>query len=456
MKPPIAWRAEDLVRITGGQLRNLPLATPVRGFALDSREVQPGQVFVALQGTRFHGVRFAQEAVARGATVVLTDRPPAPQTLPYLLVPDTQQALLDLARVARMRLQARVIGITGSVGKTTTKDLLAHLLSLRYRVQKAPKSFNNFIGLPLTLLNAAEDTEVLILELGTNHPGEMNPLAAIARPHLALITAIAEAHLGFFGSLEAIAREKAALLYHTWPGPAFVNETLAPYLDLFHQVLPEGVDLVPYGPRSQQVRIQRLGLLENRWKWQGEEWISRPGGPGPLYNTLGALAVAQHLGLDPKQLSRALASFHPPAMRMEVFQQGNVTVVNDAYNANPASMENLLETLKPQHSRVLLVLGDMLELGAFSEALHRQVARRAYEMGFRRLVAVGQEARFYVEELRNRPMELLVHSNTPAEAAEAVRRALRPGDILALKASRAVALETLLPLVLTPEPQEVP
>ncbi len=445
MKPPIAWRAEELVRITGGHLQNLPLTAFVRGFTLDSREVRPGQVFVALQGTRFHGVRFAQEAVERGAAVVLTDRPPTPSTLPHLRVPDTQQALLDLARVARMRLNARVIGITGSVGKTTTKDLLAHLLAHRYRVHAAPKSFNNFQGLPLTLLNTPEDAEVLVLELGTNHPGEMNLLASIARPELAILTAVAEAHLGFFGSIEAIAREKATLFYHTWPGPAFAGESLRKFAPLLRRVLPQGVELVFYGPETLGVDIEHLGLTENRWRWQGTTWRSRPGGPGPLENTLGALLVAHHLGLDWPELQEALASFQPPSQRLEVFTLQGITVVNDAYNANPASMENLLQTLAPRADAVLLVLGDMLELGAFSEALHRRVARTAYDLGFRRLVAVGREARFYVEELQDRAMDLLVHVPTPADAVPVLQQALRPGDILALKASRALALESLLP-----------
>ncbi len=441
----LTWTAEEVARITQGTLEHLPPEQRIRGISLDSRTVAPGQLFVALQGEHHHGVEFSNQALQRGAVAVLTDRRPQGNSLPLIHVSDPQQALLDLARTARMRLRARIIGITGSVGKTTAKDLLAHLLAIRYRVHKAPKSYNNFLGLPLTLLNAPEDAQILVLELGTNHPGEMNALAAIARPHLALLTAVAEAHLGFFGSLEAIAREKANLFYHTTPGPAFANETLEPYFPLFQRVLPEGVELVPFGPKSQNVQPLNIGLEENRWRWQGREWVSRPGGPGPLSITLGAVLMAQHLGLSLEEIHQALASFRPPNMRMEVFQRGGITVVNDAYNANPASVENLLQTLAPESHRVLLVLGDMRELGDFSEPLHRRVARRAYELGFRRLVAVGPEARFYVEELRHRPMELLAHFLHPEEAADTVRRALKPGDILALKASRAVALETLLP-----------
>ncbi len=452
MSQPLTWTAEELARITGGRVQNLALETLLRGFTLDSRALRPGQVFVALQGTRYHGIRFAQDALRRGAGAILTDRPPTATSLPHVLVPDAQEALLNLARVARLRLSARVVGITGSVGKTTTKDLLAHLLAPRYRVYAAPRSFNNFQGLPLTLLNAPVDTEVLILELGTNHPGEMNQLAAIARPHLALLTTVAEAHLGFFGSLEAIAREKASLFYHTVPGPAFAGETLKRFEPLLRQVLPEGVDLVFYGPETLGVEILELGLLQNRWRWQRQEWTSRPGGPGPLQNTLGALLVAHHLGLPWDELRNALADFHPPAMRLEVFTRGEITVVNDAYNANPASMENLLQTLAPQAHRTVLVLGDMLELGAFSEEFHRRVARRVYELGFRRLVAVGSEARYYAEELQHRPMHLLEHVATPAEAARILLKVLQPGDILALKASRALALESLLSHLFPQEP----
>ncbi len=451
----LRWTAQEVARIAGGSLEHLPAHQEIQGVSIDSRTLTPGQLFVALQGERHHGITFVEQALERGAVAVLSDRRPRGAAVPLIRVQDPRAALIHLARVARMRLKARIVGITGSVGKTTAKDLVAHLLAARYRVHQAPKSYNNFIGLPLTLLNAPRDTQVLVLELGTNHPGEMNQLAAIARPHVALLTAVAEAHLGFFGSLEAIAREKATLFYHTVPGPVFVNEALEPFFELFRRVLPEGVDLVPFGPHSQGIRNPETGLEANRWQWQGRSWISRPGGPGPLAVALGAVALALHLEVPLEVVHERLATFQPPAMRMQVFRRDDITVVNDAYNANPASVENLLETLASRSDRVLLVLGDMRELGAFSEALHRRVARRAFQLGFRRLVAVGPEARFYVEELRKEPMDLLAHFTRPEEAAATVRKALKPGDLLALKASRAVALETLLDRLWPRQPAEI-
>lgn len=394
----------------------------VRRVTTDSRDVCPGDLFFALRGPRFDGHRFTAQALAKGAVACVCDRrlDAAIESGPILSVDDTLTALGRLAkhyRHAVLPVSTVVIAVTGSNGKTTTKCMIDHVLSGEFKGRASPKSFNNVIGVPLTLLSADGDDRYLVVEIGTNSPGEVAALATMASPNVAVITSIGEAHLEGLGDLHTVAAEKISLLRFVCPaGFAVVNVDRAeilPHLaamsgtvgtkaartqnqdtDGWRCCANSGTRLLTFGVDQSAklcVTRRRANLYGTAFELEGRHQIELPM-PGAHHatNAAAAFAVARWFGMAPERIVERLRSFRPPQGRTELEEVGGVKLVDDSYNANPASVCAAVEALRgAANGRRVLVLGDMLELGVDSAASHGRIVRDALESGIEVLVAVG-------------------------------------------------------------------
>ncbi|MEE8155792.1 MAG: UDP-N-acetylmuramoyl-tripeptide--D-alanyl-D-alanine ligase, partial [Phycisphaerales bacterium] len=371
--------AKNLRRTSKGRWVR-PLISPldVDGVGIDSRADLTGKAFVAIHGERHDGHDYLAEAIRAGARLLIVDREPVQVTLPpdiaVLRVDDTRAALARLASAYRRTLiDTTVIAITGSAGKTTTKHLIDAVLSTTLRGTAAPKSFNNDIGLPLTILNAHVDDAYLIVEIGANRLGEVDTLAAIAQPDIAVITTVGRAHLEGFGSVENVAKEKAALLDHLQSNGLGILIADAPQLRNYRG---QAQSIVWFGQAQDAgLRLTDRGACDETWWFEvnGQDrfQLGLPGAHNAV-NALAAVAVGQRLGLSKQQIDQGLADCEPVAMRMTCHKLGEMTIYNDAYNANPDSMIAALDTfaeLTIDADRRVVILGDMLELGAQAEAL---------------------------------------------------------------------------------------
>ncbi len=374
---------------------------------MDSRQVRAGDLFVAVSG----GDAFLDDARARGAAATLEPH-------------DAHAALAAIASAVRARSDARVVAITGSVGKTSTKDILAALLRTRLRTVAAEDGFNNEIGLPLTLCRIEADTEVVVTEMAMRGLGQIGDLARIARPHLGVITSIAPVHLELLGSLENIARAKAELLAELPAGAVAVLPEDAPELEPF---VPEGLDVRRFGPLEANVRDGRTHV-----EWGGGEVVFDFTARHQLANAAAALTAAEALGVDPPREPVEVAFSRWRSQEMEL--PGGGLLINDAWNANPlatrAALAHLLATANGR--RTVAILGEMAELGPEAARYHREVGRDAE--GVDVVLGVGQLARDYG------PDEWVA---TAAEAVEVACGLVRPGDAVLVKGSRSVGLEVV-------------
>lgn len=382
-------------------------ADAVTGVEVDSRRLRPGDLFVAVSG----GEAFLDDARANGAAATL--------------VPDdAHDALAALGRAVRARSDARVVAITGSVGKTSTKDILAALLRRRVRAVVAPDGFNNEIGLPLTLCRIEDETEVVVTEMGMRGLGQIRELAQVAQPHIGVITAIAPVHLELLGSLENIARAKAELLAELPAGAVAVLPEDAPELEPF---VPAGLDVRRFSPPEAEVRDGRTHL-----RWRGRDIVFGFSALHQATNAAAALTTLDALGLEPpvEPVDVVFSRWRS----QEIALPGGGLLINDAWNANPvatrAALANLLA--RADGRRTVAVLGEMAELGSEAPRYHEEVGRAAE--GVDVVLGVGELARDYA------PDEWVA---TAAEAADRVRELVRPGDAVLVKGSRSVGLEVV-------------
>ena len=446
---------EDAAPLAHAELRAPAGAAGTRlsGASIDSRTLESGQLFVPLKGAHVDGHEFLAAAFARGAAAALCARErhaalAGREPGPLLVVDDVTRALQDLARGWRARWSGQLVAVTGSAGKTTTKDLIALALATRGPTLKTRGNLNNHWGVPLTLLSLAPSHWAAVIEMGTNHAGEIAVLAAIAEPTAAVITNAGSAHLEHFGTLAAIAREKAAL-GHAVPAagivvagadsPALLQALAGARARLVTFGLAPGADVRPAAVRD-------LGERGSRIKVEGfPEFELKLVGRHQVLNALAALAVARELGCDPSAVARALEGAAPGAGRMEVRERRGATLLVDSYNANPESTRAALETLAawPGATRRIAVLGDMLELGPESPALHRRAAAAARGA---ELWTVGEFAADYAAGARDVGLEARAFADKRA-LATALGRELAPGVVVLFKASRGAALEQVLALL---------
>jgi UDP-N-acetylmuramoyl-tripeptide--D-alanyl-D-alanine ligase len=416
------------------------------GVCVDSRKIRKGDLFFALPGTRCDGHEFAVEAFTKGASAVVVERR-IPILKTQILVPSAVEALGRLAQAYRMALKARVIAVTGSNGKTTTKEMLAHILTgTDSRVVRAPASFNNHIGLPLTILQADAATDFLVLEVGANHPGEIAALAEIARPDAACVTTIGPSHLEGFGTVQAIAREKFSLIRSVKSGGFGVINVDSPELEplvkeFSGRLVTVGVrNPADYGAEEVE---DRGGSLQFRVR--GVPFVLNLYGAWNITNALAASASAHAYGVPLELCAQRLGTFRPPKMRMERLTIDGVTVINDAYNANPLSAENALREFSrlPSSGRRIAVVGDMAELGEHSKGCHQALGRAIAELGgIDQVIAVGEEVAHLVQSIG--PTPKWRYFDDVHEAADYLMQVARPGDLVLLKGSRVIGLERIL------------
>lgn len=430
--------------------REALLGRGVTGATLDSRALAPGMLFVPLPGSRVDGHAFLDEAFARGAGAALCARAVHPAIAhldlgPLVLVDDVTAALQRLAKRYREAWPGLLVGVTGSAGKTGTKELVAAAFATAAPTLRTEGNLNNHWGVPLTLLGLRREHQVAIVEMAMNHPGEIAALAAIAAPGAAIVTNAGSAHLEGVGSLDGIAREKASLVHALAAGqPAFVG---ADSPRLVVAVKGAKARVTTYGfAKDADVRPARwedLGPEGSRLEVEGFPPVHlRLVGRHQAQNALAALAVARHWKLDPGAVAAALEAHRPMKGRMEVRRSGGAVLLVDCYNANPDSTAAALATLAgwPGARRRIAVLGDMLELGGTAARLHRETG--ALVRGAE-LWTVGAHAGEYAAGARAAGAEVRVFAGKP-EVAAALREALAPGVVVLLKASRGAALEQVL------------
>ena len=454
----VVFRADELAAAAGGRLASGRADRELDRFAIDSRRVRPGDVFVAIRGDRFDGHRFVAEALGKGAAgAIVADAsalPPGAGAV-AVVVDDTVAALQRVARAVRRRSGARVVAVTGSVGKTTTKELTAAVLGTRHRVLRSEGNLNNHIGLPLTLLELRRRPEVAVVELGMNHAGEIRTLVRLAEPELRVWTNVAEVHAEFFDSVEDIADAKAEIL----DGATAATELVVNAADERAMARARGFPgrMTTFGVAvDADVRaseVTDLGLDGTRARLAtpagGGTLRTRLVGAGHVANALAAIAVGLRFGVPPAAALPTVAAFEPRHRRGEVarLSQG-VTLVDDSYNSSPAALTSTLRSVGADraHGRRVAVLGEMLELGDRAEELHRACGAAAVEAGFTQVVAIGgppAEALAAGARAAGLPAEAVTTWETAAAAAPAVSRLVQAGDLVLVKGSRGVGAERI-------------
>ncbi len=451
-----------------GQAPTGPAAS-AQGYSIDSRTVQPGELFFAVKGERLDGHDFVEQALSRGAiaAVVRKDqlaRYSNPAGL--LAVDDTLVALQTLATAVRKMWGKTAIGVTGSIGKTTTKEAMAHLLAVKYRVHRTKGNFNNHFGLPLGLLSLEPEYDLAVVEMGMSHPGEISALARIALPNEGVVTNVAPVHLESFDSIAGIARAKYELIEALPHGGTAVLNADDEYVCQFGRDFKGKVILfglkptacIPADVRAENIEV--IGPEGTRFDLVSRE-VRQPVqspllGTHNVYNVLAAAAIALEHGITPSEIAGALPFLQPADKRGQVVQLGNITVLYDCYNSSPKALMAAVDTLAaiPARRRIV-VAGEMLELGATAEQLHRECGR--YIAGDAAGNAAGSQAGSKIDFLLGvrglaKPMveaarEVGMKAEfvaTPEEAGEWLARETREGDVVLLKASRGVKLEKAL------------
>jgi UDP-N-acetylmuramoyl-tripeptide--D-alanyl-D-alanine ligase len=448
MKLPLARVAEFLS--STGEFDPQAVA---QGYSIDSRTLQPGDLFFAVKGERMDGHDFVEQALQNGAVaaVVRGDQLSRYSTKTRLLpVPDPLVALQTLATGVRRLWGKPLIGVTGSAGKTTTKEAIAHVLSTRFRVLKSEGNLNNHFGLPLMLLKLEPGQETAVIEMGMSHSGEIAALAKIAHPEIGVVTNVAPVHLEFFKSVSDIARAKYELIESLPAGGTAVLNADDEYVSQFGRDFKGKVVTYGLAPTA-DVRAENIRTLGA----EGSTFDVVVGGcrenatlplvgTHNIHNVLAAVAVGLDRGLTPSQAAGALASIAPPDKRGEVVQLDNITVINDCYNSNPKALEAMVDAVAAMPAaRRIVVAGEMLELGPAGEDMHRGAGRYMARKKIDLLVGVRGLAQQIVESARQSGMRAEFMA-TPEEAGEWLARETRDGDVVLLKASRGVKLERAL------------
>lgn len=441
----------------------------ITDISTDSRTVKAGSLFIAIKGNNLDGHDFIADVIKKKATAIILSK--IPKNLPrqhqttLLKVTDTVKAYGDIARYYRSRLKAKVIVVGGSNGKTTTKEMIAHILGKQYSVVKSPKSFNNFIGVPYTILLADHNTDFLVVEIGTNHPGEISYLAEIAKPDIAVITNISEEHLEGLKSLKGVLKEEACLFKYLRKNNTAIFD--ASTNSLKRLTKSADYNIVTFGLSigaeytGQAVKV-KTGSIEFVIKARNRNYsCSLPVlGSWNARNALTAFAATNHAGINPKKICSALADFKLPGMRMEKHLVNGVTFINDAYNANPISVNLLLNDFSSMPARMtnanrsggatpkrkVFIFGEMGELGASSQKYHREAAKHIARSRIDICIMVGQATRWTALALRDfRQHKILsFYYDNVQEFIKSSNKIISQGDTVLLKGSRTNSLEKII------------
>ena len=447
------FTVEDVVRGTQGALVGGDLGVPVSGVSIDTRTLPVGAAFFAIQGAT-DGHRHLRDAMARGAACLVVHALPddLPATVAVVLVDETTKALGRLAAYHRARFTLPVAAVSGSNGKTTTKEMMAAVLGGLGPVLKPEASFNNQWGLPLTVLQLTAAHRAVALEIGTNRPGEIAALANIARPTVAAVTVVSTAHTEFLGSLDEVATEKGALVEAVPPEGAVVLNADDPRVLGMRSRSRARVLTVsarePADVRAVDAAEEAAGGLAVTLEIAGARATARLAFAGRhnVVNALCAAGVGHALGLPLAVIVAGLETARPVKGRCVWRQAGGIRILDDTYNANPASVRAALETLRGARDarRLVVVLGDMLELGDLSPAAHREAGLAVAAMGAAEFVGVGRQARLAVEAARGRGLAEAQHTATFEDTVALLLKRLAPGDAVLVKGSRGMRMERVV------------
>ncbi len=433
----------------------MPLKNVVKNahlISIDSRIIKKGDIFIAIKGRRFDGHDFAEEAFKKGARLAIVSRKPKKLRSNYkkhlIIVKDTVKALGDIAASHRAKFNIPVIAITGTNGKTTAKDMVAHVLSSRYNVLKNETSKNNHIGLPLTLLKLERKHDAAVLEMGMSRFGEIDRLSEIAKPHIGVITNIGPAHMKFLGTLKNIFIAKSELLKRLREkGLAILNKDdryLRSIRNLKCRKIYFGID------RSCNFQATKLLYRGNKWSFEVDEkqkFEFSLLGRHNIYNALIAIAVAREFNIDFSTIAERIRSYRQSSpMRLGFKNIRGIKILNDSYNSNPLSMECAIDTLARYVTRgkKIVVSGDMLELGKEAKTMHEAIGRRLASSPIDVLITHGRLSVFMNKEAGRKGMGELYHAPSHSDAAGFLRKIARPNDVVLVKGSRAMAMERVI------------
>lgn len=446
---------EEVLKATGGHLASPGLSSlAVSGVSTDTRTLRPGDLFVPLRGPRADGNDFIVEAFRKGAAASLFTRPGNGSAIgPIILVSDGLRALTDLARYYRRTLKMKVVGITGSVGKTTTTRMCAAVLTTRFKVARTQDEWNAEIGVPLTVLGLEPEHQVAVIEMAMRGMGQITDLVEIAQPQVGVVTNVGDTHLELLGSREHIARAKEELIRGLPPGgTAVLNQD-----DPFVARMRPGADrtVLAYGlSPSASIRaesiVQDHSGVQFALLFEGSVVTARlrTWGLHNVMNALAAAGVGVALGVDLPDIARGLETFSPPKMRLQPVQLTDLLIINDAYNASPSSMEAAFQVLADVagERRAVAVLGEMKELGAESARLHREVGRSLSRRRVALLVTVEQGGNQIAEgaAAAGMPTEAIIHIPSVEAAIARVPALIRPNDVVLVKGSRALEMERIV------------
>lgn len=464
-RTPLVLRADELAAAAGGRVVAGRADVEVGAVTIDSRRVSRGDLFVAIRGRRFDGHQFVGDAVSQGAAglvisemstveAYVSDSPERERPV-VIVVRDTTRALQLMGRFVRRASGTRVVAVTGSVGKTTTKDLTATLLADGYDVSRTEGNLNNHIGLPLSLLDLRRRPDIAVVELGMNHAGEIRTLVEIAEPEIRVWTNVAEVHSEFFESIDAIADAKAEILEGSTRDTRLVANAADPRVmarvaNFPGELTTFGID-VPADVRASQLRFLGLAGMEVTLETAGRSHTLRTAllGEGSVANVLAAIAVALQFQLPLEMMLARAATFEAQPRRGQVVRVGEITIVDDSYNSNPMALERALAAIgrAGESARRVAVLGEMLELGQRAAALHQQCGRTVVSAGFDLLCVVGGAP---VQALADAAIEAglpatsVYRCATSDEAADQISGVVRAGDVVLVKGSRGTRTDRIV------------
>ena len=444
-------RIQDLIVSTRGQLLSGSLDTMFSGISTDSRTITKGELFVALKGETFDGHGFLKDAFARGAAGALVMQPVDIHSVPVVLVDDTLKALGALAGDFRRRFEVKIVGITGSTGKTIVKELVASILALKGTTLKTQKNYNNLIGVPLRLFELKPEHKFAVVEMGTNHPGEIERLSAMTMPMVSILTNITPAHLNGLGSIDGIIAEKQSIFLNTMR-VAIINPH-AQYMDKVH--IPDTLEVVTFSDSNKadvtpkEITRQTLAGTELLLDFRGHLrrlLIPLPGMHNVL-NTLAAAACAVALNIDLDAIVSGIENATFPGMRSEIIVSEKLTIIDDSYNANPASMKAALDMLvSAPHAHKIAVLGDMLELGKDSRYWHEQLGKWVAQAHIDRLIVTGEMAKVVAEAAMCDGMKAgaIAIVDTMEHIVSSLSDSISRETIVLVKASRGLKLDRVV------------
>ncbi|OGX16970.1 MAG: hypothetical protein A3K83_05300 [Omnitrophica WOR_2 bacterium RBG_13_44_8b] len=452
-------KVNEILKATKGRLISGNREISVKGISIDSRTLKPGEAFIAIKGPNFDGHNFIAQALERKASCIIYHSPgylvrgPAAKGAVFIKVKDTVRALGDIAGFNRRKFDIPVIVVTGSNGKTTTKDMIAAVLSKNFKVLKNAGTKNNHIGLPLTLLALSPAIDTVVLEAGTNHPGEIAYLARIAGPNIAVITNIGPSHLQYFKNLQGVFKEKISLIQHLKEPRIAVLNGDDSLLNKFLKQKAKLPLIFSFGVKNKTdfyaAKIDGLGarlqfLVNRRYKFT----LNTPGLYN-VYNALAAITVARILGMEYADIIERLCAFTLLQDRLSFVKLNNVQFINDTYNSNPSSLKQALDVLEELKTggRKIFVMGDMLELGNCDELFHRLAGERAAS-ACDVFITVGPLTKFAADTAKRRGFDTrnIFTCETNREAKDVLfgKISLRPDDIVLVKGSRSMKMEEIL------------